>query len=84
MKSLSLADMHCDTPFELFSSSQSFWNSDCAVSAEKANAYDSFIQVTAVWSDKNLDNDAAYEKALNVIDRFMLLLLHHEAAGGGG
>ena len=70
MKSLSLADMHCDTPFELFSRSQSFWNSDCAVSAEKANAYDSFIQVTAVWSDKNLDNDAAYSKTLNVIDRF--------------
>ena len=70
MKSLSLADMHCDTPFELFSRSQSFWNTDCAVSFEKANAYDSFLQVTAVWSDKKIDDNAAYAKALNIIDRF--------------
>ena len=70
MKRLSLADMHCDTPFELFSRSQSFWQNDLAVSAAKASEYSSFLQVAAVWSDKNLDDDAAYSRTLDVIDYF--------------
>ena len=70
MKSISLADMHCDTPFELFWRSQSFWNNDLSVSAAKAATYNSFLQVMAVWSDKNLNDDAAYAKSLEIIDHF--------------
>ena len=70
MKSFSLADMHCDTPFELFCRSQSFRSNDLAVSADKANQYNSFFQVSAVWSDKKFNDDAAYAKSLDVIDYF--------------
>lgn len=70
MKPLSLADMHCDTPFELFCRSQSFWKNELAVSAEKSNSYTSYIQVAAVWSDKHLDDNSAYAKSIDVIDYF--------------
>lgn len=80
MKHLALADMHCDTPFELFSRSQSFLKNDLAVSAAKANRYRSFIQVAAVWSDKNLDNDAAYERSLNIIEYFKSDISSHTDA----
>ncbi len=70
MKSFSLADMHCDTPFELFSRKESFWQSDLSVSAAKSNVYNNFLQVAAVWSDKRLDNDSAYFRTLEIIDYF--------------
>ena len=70
MNILSLADMHCDTPFELFYRKASFLKNDLAVSAKKAERYDHFLQVAAVWSDKALDNDSAYHRTLEIIEYF--------------
>ena len=70
MNPLSLADLHCDTPFELFYRKSSFENNDLAVSAQKANKYSRFLQVAAIWSDKHLDDDSAYRRTLEVIDNF--------------
>ena len=70
MNILSLADMHCDTPFELFYRKASFWKNDLAVSAKKSERYDHFLQVAAVWSDKELVNDSAYHRTLEIIEHF--------------
>ena len=70
MRTLSYADMHCDTPFEVYRNATSFSENDLAVSAKKASTYSDYLQVTAVWSDKAKDNDTAFYHTLDVIDYF--------------
>ncbi len=66
MNRLSLADIHCDTAFELFKRSESFLDTSLSVSAKLAVAFDNYIQVTAIWSDKRLDNDTAYQRFFQI------------------
>ncbi|MBO7250661.1 MAG: membrane dipeptidase [Clostridia bacterium] len=70
MKTLSYADMHCDTPFEVYRNATSFFENKLAVSGKKSALYSAYLQVTAVWSDKEKDDDSAFYHTLDVIDYF--------------
>ncbi|MGM9682693.1 MAG: dipeptidase [Eubacteriales bacterium] len=63
----SLFDLHCDTLYEMFMRSDSL-SSDClSVSLKKANPYDKYAQVCAVWSDKRLGDEEAFARFKNIL-----------------
>ncbi len=68
MKQLSLADIHCDTAYEIFKHSHSFFDNTEAVSLKKAEVYKDYLQVLAIWSDKALDNDSAYNRFFEIAE----------------
>ncbi|MBO5415741.1 MAG: membrane dipeptidase [Clostridia bacterium] len=68
MRKLSLSDIHCDTAYEMFKGAQSFASNSLAVSANKAECFERYIQVAAIWSDKTLDNDDAYERFFRIAE----------------
>ena len=70
MNNISLADIHCDTAYELYRHSQSFYGASLAVCAEKTSRYQKYLQVAAIFSDNNLDNNAAYEQFFKIADHF--------------
>ncbi len=62
--------MHCDTAFEMFKTNQSFASNSLSVSLDKARCFEKYIQVSAIWSDKRLDNDTAYAKFFDIAEYF--------------
>ena len=67
MRSLSLSDIHCDTALELFKLKEDFSKNSLSVSSRLADEFDRYIQVAAVWSDKSLECDQAYERFFEVV-----------------
>lgn len=68
MKQLSLADIHCDTAYEIFKNKSSILDSNKAVSLNSAKAYKEYLQVLAIWSDKRLDDDLAYKRFFDILE----------------
>lgn len=68
MNKLSLADIHCDTALEMFKKGERFFDNSLSVSSRLAEAYENYIQVVAVWSDRRLDNDEAYKQFFDVLE----------------
>ena len=68
MNNLSLADIHCDTALEMFNLEENFCDNSLSVSSRLAEAFENYVQVTAVWSDRRLDNEQAYEQFFNVLE----------------
>ena len=66
MKNLSLADIHCDTVYELYMRGQSFYDNSLSISYELSDCYESYIQIAAIWTQKKLDNNAAYEQFFKI------------------
>lgn len=64
---LSLADIHCDTAYEMFMSSQSFFDNSLSISLKLTECFEKYIQVLAIWSDKRLDNDLAYFRFFQIL-----------------
>lgn len=54
-----LADMHCDTPFELFHKREKLFQNTCHIALDKAKCLDKYFQVFAIWSNHKLDDEAA-------------------------
>ena len=54
---LSLFDLHCDTAYEMLRQKQAFGENTLAVSLQKAEAFEAYIQVMAHWTDSNLDDE---------------------------
>ncbi len=54
-----LADMHCDTAYELYHRKESLLSNSCHISLEKASGFDKYLQVCAIWSNSSLSDDAA-------------------------
>ena len=67
MQALSLSDIHCDTALELFKLKEDFSQNSLSVSSRLADEFDRYIQVAAVWSDKSLGCDQAYERFFEVV-----------------
>ena len=63
---LSLFDLHCDTATVLFRDGASLRENDCHVSLEKASDFSGYRQIMAIWSDKKLDDEAAFCRFLDV------------------
>ncbi len=53
-------DLHCDTALELYLQKEPLKDGALHVSLKKADAFDTYIQTMAIWSDKYLSDEAAY------------------------
>lgn len=65
----SLFDLHCDTPTSLFEKKQLLDDNNCHVSLKKASPYPQYRQIMAIWSDKELSDEQAFQRFLAVTDR---------------
>ncbi|MBE6708128.1 MAG: hypothetical protein E7578_02650 [Ruminococcaceae bacterium] len=64
------ADMHCDTLTELYLGGYFIKDTPLHISLDKADPFNPYIQVAAVWTDKALSDDDAYERFFKVTDHF--------------
>ena len=63
-----LFDLHCDTLLELYRNKLTLDNCKLHISKDDFSNYSPYIQVLAIWSDNNLDNESCflqYKKALS-------------------
>ncbi len=64
------ADMHCDTLTELYRNGYTANSSPLHISLDRAEELRPYVQVAAVWTDKELTDDEGYERFLDVVSRF--------------
>ena len=67
---MKLADLHCDTPYELYHKKQSLLKNDLHISLEKAGFLQKYIQICAVWSDSRLTSQQAWDDFLKISANF--------------
>ena len=67
---MKLADLHCDTPFELFNKKLHIAENDLHISLEKADFLEKYVQVAAIWSCFEKDNNACYNDFFEIINYF--------------
>ncbi len=58
---LSLFDLHCDTAFEMLHRQQPLTKNELAVSLTGASEYTRYMQVMALWTPHDLDDEAGWE-----------------------
>ncbi len=64
---LSLFDLHADTAWAMYQSKQPLKNNSLAVSLDKAQKYDRYIQTMALWTSPKLGDDDGYQELLEVV-----------------
>ena len=67
---MKLFDLHCDTALELWLQKQPLCDNSLHVSLKKTAPYEAYVQIAAVWSDRRLDDEAAWRQYLAVSDAF--------------
>ncbi len=70
MQKLSLIDTHCDTAYELYHRKENIADNSCDISIKKAERYEKYAQFFAVWANKRLNDNDAYEEFLKITDYF--------------
>lgn len=64
------ADMHSDTLTELYLGGYSIGDAPLHISLDKAGELRPYIQIGAVWTDKRLTDDEAYDRFFQVVRHF--------------
>ncbi len=59
---LSLFDLHCDTAYEMLRQGEPLTENRLAVSLEKAKDLQHYIQVMALWTDRQLDDESGWRQ----------------------
>lgn len=59
---MKLFDLHCDTALALYRTGASLQNAPCAVSLEKAAAYERYCQLMALFTDARLTDEEGWEQ----------------------
>ncbi|MBQ9805406.1 MAG: membrane dipeptidase [Clostridia bacterium] len=59
---LSLFDLHCDTPYEMFQKKQQLGKNQLAVSLQKAAKFEQYVQVAAFWCEKALSDEEGWAR----------------------
>ena len=67
---MKLFDLHCDTASELYKKKQPLFDNTLHISVKKTAAYESYVQVAAIWSDYRLGDEEAWEEYLHISDNF--------------
>lgn len=63
-----IADLHCDTLGEMYDRALRFSDESLDLCTRTVEEYDKYLQVTAVWSPKDLSNDQCWDRFLAVCD----------------
>ena len=61
-----LFDLHADTLGEMYKKKELLTKNNLHISLEKAKIFKPYIQVMAIWSDKRLSNNEAYNNFFRV------------------
>ena len=65
---LSLFDLHCDTPYEMYRQKQPLASNSLAISLEHARGYKKYIQVMALWTDHRLNDEAGWQQCFSMLE----------------
>ena len=68
---MNLFDLHCDTALSLYKKNLSLTDNDLHISLDRSAKYPHYAQVMAIWSDKRLDDRAAYRQYHHAADYFL-------------
>lgn len=68
---MNLFDLHCDTALYLYKKNLSLTDNNLHISLDRAAKYPHYAQVMAIWSDKRLDDRAAYRQYHHSADYFL-------------
>lgn len=67
---MNFADLHCDTPFELFKNKADIINNQLHISIDKCKIFDHYIQIAAIWCDQSRNNESCYMDFYSILDYF--------------
>lgn len=67
---MNFADLHCDTPFELYKNNLSLDSNELHISLDRSNSFDRYIQIAAVWSDNSKDNESCFKDLFQITNYF--------------
>lgn len=85
---MKLFDLHCDTLYEMYKRDCSFENNTLNISLEKAQCFEKYVQVLAIWSQNDISERERFEQFLAVYDiykeRIPVGFPHVLAVEGGG
>ena len=65
---LSLFDLHADTAWAMYQTKQPLKSNSLAVSLEKAQKYDRYIQTMALWTSPNLSDEEGYQHLIRMAE----------------
>ena len=65
---LSLFDLHADTAWAMYQTGQPLTRNSLAVSLDKAQKYARYIQVIALWTTPDLNNEEGYQQLLKMVE----------------
>ena len=65
---LSLFDLHADTAWAMYKSGQPLGSNSLAVSLDKAQKYERYIQTMALWTSPKLTDDEGWRELLQVVE----------------
>lgn len=65
---LSLFDLHADTAWAMYQSGQPLGSNSLAVSLDKAQKYERYIQTMALWTTPNLTDEEGYLALLKIVE----------------
>lgn len=71
---LSLFDTHCDTAFELYRRKEGLEQNTCHISLSHAQAYEKYVQLFAIWSDRRCDDQTCWENFQKIANNFDQLI----------
>lgn len=57
-------DLHCDTPYKMYTEKQDFYKNRLAVSGEKGESFEDWYQTFAIWLPEDLKNPFEFYKAV--------------------
>ena len=66
--SLSLFDLHADTAWAMHRTKEPLGDNTLSVSLKKANKYRQYIQVMALWTSPDLNNEEGYLRLFEIVD----------------
>lgn len=64
---LSLFDLHADTAWAMYQSGQPLGSNSLAVSLDKAQKYERYIQTMALWTSPKLGDDEGWHELLQIV-----------------
>lgn len=64
---LSLFDLHADTAWAMYQSKQPLGSNSLAVSLDKAQKYERYIQTMALWTSPKLGDDEGWHELLQIV-----------------
>ncbi len=67
---MNFADLHCDTPYELYKTKQNITSNELHISLNKCDNFSRYIQTAAIWSDFAKSNDECYTQFFDICNYF--------------